>query len=244
MIERIKIIQYLQHDVEKNCNMINFIENNTINQYMKEGDSVLIKGKSDENWIYISSSSEIELKTLLSKCNQDEFFAVVEDWMVPFIMEGKKLDWKLSCVKLLYPDNREISTNQFSDSKQPVRLTENEAEYIYSNYQKYQQYVTVEYIKERIKNGIALGIYEGDKLVAWIMTHDDGAIGLLNVLEEYRKRGYGHRLTMEMIKALRENNKVPFVHIEEDNEKSMNLAIKTGFVKYGNVHWIKRNVQP
>lgn len=244
MEERTRIIQHLEKDMVKNCNIHNFIENNTIYQYITEGDSVLVKGRSDEDWIYISSSSQKELEKLLLNCNEDEYFAVVEDWMTPLIMEGNKLDWKLSCVKMYYPDNIEISSEDVSSQNQPVSLSIGEAEYIFSNYLKYQQYVTVDYIKERIEKGVALGIYEDDKLVAWIMTHDDGAIGLLNVLEEYRKKGYGYKLTMEIIKRLRKNNKIPFVHIEEDNDKSMNLALKTGFVKHSNVHWIKRIVMP
>lgn len=97
----------------------------------------------------------------------------------------------------------------------------------------------VEYIQERINNGIGLGIYQDEKLVAWALTHDDGAIGFLNVLEEYRRRGYGYDVTIAMIKKLLEQDEVPFVHIEENNEKSMNLALKTGFRKDRRIHWIK-----
>ncbi len=240
MIEKTKIIRHLEKDIIRNCNFINFIEDNTVYQYITEGNSVLVKGRSDENWLYISSTSQTELKKLMSQCNEDEYFAVVEDWMIPFIMEGKMLDWKLSCVKLYFPDNLKLPSNKGDCDNQTVSLVAEEAEYIYSNYYKYQQYVTAEYIRERIKKGVALGIYEDGKLAAWIMTHDDGAIGLLNVLEDYRKKGYGYKLTIEMIKRLRKNNKIPFVHIENDNEKSMNLALKVGFCKYGDVHWIKR----
>lgn len=39
----------------------------------------------------------------------------------------------------------------------------------------------------------------------------------------------------------RERNtwELPFVHIEEDNIQSMNLALKSGFKKYGRVFWVK-----
>lgn len=113
-----------------------------------------------------------------------------------------------------------------------------DATYIYNNYD-YQEFTSIEYISERIENGIGLGIYKDNKLVAWIITHDDGAIGFLNVLKEYRRKGYGMELTVAMIKKLRELGEVPFVHIEMDNKKSMNLALQIGFTKDRIVNWFE-----
>lgn len=229
------IIQFLQKDIIKNVNIINFIENNPIYYMKRYKDSIIVKGKSDENWIYISSSSSEELIELLKTCEEDEFFFVAEDWMIPFILNGKELDWKLSCMKLVFPEDIDIPK-----SKEYVRqLNVDEAEYIYNN-SKYKEYTDIEYIQRRIIEGPALGIYDGDVLAGWAMTHDDGAIGFLNILTEYRKRGYGYELTIAMIDKLREVRKIPFVHIEEDNDKSMSLALKTGFVKDRLIHWIKR----
>jgi len=94
-------------------------------------------------------------------------------------------------------------------------------------------------VEERIRNGVALGIRADGKLVAWSITHDDGSVGFMNVLEGYRRRGYATAVTAAMVKKLLERGELPFVHIEEDNYKSMNLALKTGFRKHGRVYWIK-----
>lgn len=229
------IIHFLKKNIIKNVNVINFIENNPIYYMERYKDSVMVKGKSDENWVYISSSSSRELKELLKKCEEDKSFFVTEDWMLPYIIENKEIIQKLSCMKLIFPED--IDTPK---SKEDIRqLEEDESEYIYNN-SKYKDYTDIEYIKNRITNGLALGIYDGEILVAWIMTHDDGAIGFLNVLPEYRKRGYGYELTINIIDRLRKMKKVSFVHIEEDNHKSMNLALKTGFIKDRLIHWIKR----
>lgn len=229
------ILNDLQNEIVKNVNMINFIENYTIDIIWSEGASILVRGKSDENWIYISSSSEHELQLLLEKCEGEEYFAGVEDWMLPYICEGKIVDWKLSCIKLFLPQEKVLHKTKYEVRE----LRVNDAEYIYNN-SKYKDYTTLDYIKERIKNGISLGIYEGKSLVAWIMTHDDGAIGFLNVLEEYRNKRYGYSLTVSIIERVRKIRKIPFVHIEENNRKSMNLATKVGFVRDRKVHWIKR----
>ena len=219
----------------RNINAINFMKDYLIEDVHIEGDSVLIKGRSDEAWCYISSESERELKVLLKNISKNDLhFAIIEDWMLPFVVKERKLEWQLSCVKLYFPDDELLPENKVS----VVDLCASEAQFIYKN-SKYQQFTSVDYILERIEKGIALGIYDKEKLVAWILTHDDGALGFLHVLPEYRGKGYAYEITVAGVKKLREQGKVSFVHIEEKNQASMNLCIKMGFVKDRLVHWLK-----
>lgn len=234
MFSKNDIIDFLRIDRIRNINIINFIENNSIHYIKRIGDSVIVKGRSDEDWVYISSPSEADLKLLLKECERDEFFVIIDDWMLPYIINNREIEWKLSCVKLVFPEDIKLLNFRYK-----IRdLIVDDAEYIFKN-SKYKDYTSIQYIIDRIERGIALGIYDEEKLTAWIMTHDDGAIGFLNVLPEYRKKGYGYDLTIAIIDRLRSIEKIPFVHIEEDNYKSMSLALKSGFVKYGNIHWIK-----
>lgn len=236
-----EVVNYLKKDKIKNCNMINFIENNIIHDITKEGKSVLVKGTSDEDWVYISSSSEDEMKKLLDKYSEEEYFVAMENWMLPCIIQGKEIEWKLSCIKLYFPEDSLISDMSRGSDNKIYKLTLDDSQYIYEN-SKYKEYTSLKYIQDRITNGIALGVRENNKLIAWLMTHDDGAIGFLNVLKDYRRKGYGYYLTMSIIKELRDKGKVAFIHIEENNIKSMKLALKTGFKEYGKIHWIKRKI--
>lgn len=93
-----------------------------------------------------------------------------------------------------------------------------------------------EYIQDRIQHGFSAGIYESGKLVAWILTQDDSAIGFLNVLEAYRRKGYAYELTVYLTDQLRKQGKIPFVHIEETNHKSIHLARKLGLKKDRRIH--------
>jgi predicted GNAT family acetyltransferase len=78
-----------------------------------------------------------------------------------------------------------------------------------------------------------------NKPVAWGITQDDGAIGFLHVLPEYRKSGYGRDITVDLINKVRNKGQIPFVHIEEKNEKSMRLAMSLGFTKNKMVNWLE-----
>lgn len=225
----------LEKDKTRNINIINFIKSYPVNTVAIVGDSVLIRGKSDEDWVYISSRSESELLQLREYLDDgDRCFAVLEDWMLPHIIRGREIRSRLSSIKLVFdPDN------PVPPARSPVTgLSESDAPYIYKN-SKYKEFIDIEYIKDRIRKGTGLGILENGRLVAWALTHDDGAIGFLNVLGDYRRMGYGFDVTAAMIKRLVEIGEIPFVHIEQENLASLRLAQKAGFREVGRIHWIK-----
>ncbi len=229
-----KVIDVLKKDIHSNINTINFINNQEITFHKLINKSSLIKGISDELWVYINATEEQDLKELLKSAIDDEYF-FGEEWVIPFIGEEKEFEWKLECEKLVLPKETFVPspiTNVFP-------LNVKDAEYI-QNIHTYADYTDVSYIEERIRNGVAFGIREDNKLAAWAMTHDDGAIGFLYVLPEYRKRGYAQDITDKMIVEIRRRGGIPFVHIEKDNIKSINLAKKVGFVSHSTVVWVKK----
>lgn len=229
-----EIIKLLKQDELKNINLINFIKHNKINEIHQVKNSVLVKGTSDREWVYISSDQPEELLVLLNKIDHnDKAFAAIEEWMLPYLSKNNYA-WLLSCIKMYYPNEVTIESPQAIIKP----LSKAVAKYIYMN-SDYSDYTTIEYIRDRIEKGIALGIYEHDQLVAWIMTHDDGAIGFLHVLEDFRNKGYAKDLTYHMIQRLREENQLPFVHIEFHNEKSLNLAKKVGFYEDRKLYWFE-----
>lgn len=235
LINKKEILDLLYKDKIHNLNMINFIKSYTVNLFLKAGDSVLIRGISDKPWIYISSKSETEYRELIGQLNEnDKYFAVAEDWMIPILTEKKKILWNLRCRRFILPKNI-----QPGPVHHIVRyLRPGDAKYIYEN-STYKKYTPLEYIIDRIKRGISLGLYDKGGMVAWILTQDDGAIGFLNVLPEFRRRGYGTDITNAVIKKVKEKGGIPFVHIEENNVNSINLAKKVGFVQDKNVNWLR-----
>ena len=63
----------LQTDPVRNSSIIGFIKNNPISIILSEGESFLVKGSSDREWIYISSKDKEELKQLLQKLKPNDF---------------------------------------------------------------------------------------------------------------------------------------------------------------------------
>lgn len=229
------VINHLLKDEITNMSIIGFISENPVTKILREGESVLIKGISDEEWIYIFSKNENELKILLEQLNdKDIFFASVEDWMIPFINEKKEFEWTLSTIRWYLPDDIEIPENTYKT----FPISTEHIGFIISQ-SNYKQFLTPRYLKDRIAKSISACIYDKDKIVAWGLTHDDGALGSLNVLDEYRGKKYGTEIVLSLIHQCRALGKIPFAQIEETNEKAVRLVTKLGFVKDRKVTWIK-----
>ena len=54
-------IDFLARDIEGNIAYINFLENNPITELLRCGSSLLFKGTSDWDWVYIKSENRDEL---------------------------------------------------------------------------------------------------------------------------------------------------------------------------------------
>ena len=230
----------LREDQGKNQNMINFVNGYPVIKSERAGEKgLLIQGISDEPWIYFSCKEPKTFRDLLGYCsNQDLYYANLEPWMKDILLEDRQVHWEMSCIMLVLLDRVVVAKNQLESGFRLDVLTEENVAFIFEN-SKYSEFTSPAYIKHRIQQGIGFGIYDGNELLAWVLTHDDGAIGFLNVLEKYRRRGFGQVLTTEIIEAVRGLGQVPFVCIEKDNHKSLSLAKKLGYVPSREIAWVK-----
>jgi 8-oxo-dGTP diphosphatase len=185
-------------------------------------------------WTYIVCNNENDLRGLLEKSADNIYFASVEDWMIPVITEKGKAEWILTTMRYYLPDHVEVQENK----KEVVPLTTDHIGFIISQ-SNYKQFLSPAYVEERIFKSISAAIMKKDKLVAWGLTHDDGALGSLHVLDEFRKRGYGKEILISLIHQNRKRDKISFAQIEEKNTKATNLVEQLGFVKDRRVSWIK-----
>lgn len=232
--DSIEILNFLNRDWIKNINIIGFAQKNEVVSIEKTGNAVLMRGRSDRLWTFISCYTTDELIQVINLLNDsDRNYAVLEDWMIPFIIKGKKCLWDFETIRLYLPKEVKL---ELSTYYKIASLENSDAEYIY-NHSHFKEYTSISYIKDCISCGITGGIYIDGKLACWAMTHDDKAIGFLHVLEEYRNRGLATGIMKYMAQKTREQGMIPFVHVEETNVKSMNLMLKSGFKKDKKIHW-------
>lgn len=85
------------------------------------------------------------------------------------------------------------------------------------------------HIRGRIREGMLGAEVEG-RLAGFIGLHQEGCIGLLEVLPEYRRRGVAEALETAMIRRQLEQGRWPYVHVTVGNTPSERLQEKVGMV--------------
>lgn len=94
-------------------------------------------------------------------------------------------------------------------------------------------------LKELIERGNIIIGYEDGEAVGFIGEHMEGSVGLLQVLQEHRRKGYGTALEIEMIRRTLEKGYIPFGQVVVGNTASLELQKKLGLTKSeGTIFWM------
>lgn len=104
-------------------------------------------------------------------------------------------------------------------------LGQEHAEFVNEHYD--DSFGGVEYIRRAIRRGM-LGAFVDGELVGFAGFHEEGSIGMLEVLPGYRRRGLGEVLERGAIDLALERGQYPFGQIIEGNEASLALQRKVG----------------
>lgn len=220
----------------------NYIRNYCILEMLKTSEnldidilneSIFIRLKNQENFVMLSASSCADGEVLLKRNlrTEDKAFYTIDEW--PSLTEGKKMKYHSDCVQLYLPE----SVTHKGDKEGIITLTEDMASYIHERYD-HKHVISLDYIRERINVGTAYGIMDNDVLAGWVMTHEEGTMGVLTVLPEFRRKGYAQKLNAALVKNLRAQGKPCLVHIIKGNIPSLTLSKKNGMVYSCDVHWI------
>jgi len=85
------------------------------------------------------------------------------------------------------------------------------------------------YVCERIDARVMLGAFRGDTLLGFVGRHQEGAIGMLEVLPEHRRQGVAEYLMTHLIDQIINEGRTPYDHIIVGNQASVALQLKLGF---------------
>ncbi|XP_075154019.1 uncharacterized protein LOC142227387 [Haematobia irritans] len=92
-------------------------------------------------------------------------------------------------------------------------------------------------VRHLIKFNKSIGLFEGDELVAWCLLVPLGSLGLLQVEESHKRKGYGKLVTKLMSKYLAENGVEVMAAVVFENVASRSMFKQLGFKIIDNVYW-------
>ena len=98
-----------------------------------------------------------------------------------------------------------------------------------------------DYVAERLAAGAMTGAFLDGVLAGFIGIHEEGSIGMLEVLPPYRRRGYGEVLLRAAVRLAMKQKKYPFGQIFDGNTASLALQRKMGMtVSEERLFWLTR----
>ncbi len=99
------------------------------------------------------------------------------------------------------------------------------APWVYEHYS--HPFGGVEYMEGVLRRGM-LGAYVDGALAGFVGFHDEGSIGMLEVLPQFRRRGVGKALLHGAVRLALERGMLPFGQVFYGNDASLSLQKRAG----------------
>lgn len=230
-------IEILRRKGNRYLSMMNFLQFNRVESLVGDDEVVIGKIWSDDekSWTLIAADTVDELEQTRAYWMEDQRYAVLEEWMYPVITQDQKLLWDELCYTYYVPEELDFVVE--------ADLPTIPEEYIplLDKHWTYEGDWTRRFIANCLKRGLSsLKLVEGQP-AGWAAMQDDGAMGFMFVLPEYRGHGYAKEITVDLIKKMRAAGRVPFVHIVHTNEASLSLVRSMGFELLKKIYWLEKS---
>ncbi len=119
-------------------------------------------------------------------------------------------------------------------------LTHEHLEFVIQTYRMAKFYSNPEEsFTEALDRGM-IGAFVDGQIAGFIGRHTEGAMGMLEVLPNFRRRGLGKALEQKLINDYLSEGKIPYCHILETNAASLALERDLGFLisEESSVYWM------
>lgn len=158
------------------------------------------------------------------------------------------LGMPLDAAKLLNVDSEPCKTFAYMEKLPPVlggvavkRLAHTLSSFVAEKYESHGYKMTESEAEEIIRDKGVFGAFINSSLAGFIGRHSDGSMGMLNVFDDYKRRGIGEELEKFMINYVMSYGRIPFCDVYTDNAPSLALQRKLGMTEgHGHTFWIDK----
>ncbi len=249
-----RVIAYLKTDEIINLNMLGILENEQdCIVYTHEDDKGIIDGcviiQDWRHFVYTRSDAVLSafMETLFKKGSFG--FAGVHRPLTEKILSRGREIWRNPCDLYYMPPAAiksfasEIERQEECGACHPIMTAIGPLDPVHAalvdSFYSFRDDESLEEIRKNITQRPSSAVFIDGEPAAWVMIHEDGSMGILFCREEYRGRGYGRDITLDLARKVIAQGKTPFVQILESNGMSPGLALKCGFVKYDKCDWFR-----
>lgn len=212
-------IRYLLTDAISHIDMLEPLRREAADILYAGQDGVIIYERKSQACMISMQDSE-KYKSVVDFAQYD-LFAVHQRNIAEWIQQKGKYSHCFEVYQAVYGEKEPIA-----DCFDSIRvLSHDYTDQVCRNYETMDDR---KYIEDLIGKKRMWGIFDNGTLAGFIGEHSEGSIGLLEVLPEYRRKGYGYKLEAFLINRFLQLGETPFCQVKTDNAKSLALQRKIG----------------
>lgn len=226
-------LKYLNKDPLLNADIIDSIIHHQADVIYADSLGVMVFNNNSDAY-GISADIETDIDGMLNLCKADaDCFVTHQDFYFNKIEERFGLKQKVECYQAVYTKKIPI---QHSYDFEIRELTLDYIDFVVKNYSRSAD---ADYITERINSKCMYGAFLGADIMGFIGVHDEGAMGMLEVMAEHKRKGVGYALEAYLINEKLKQGHIPYAHIIISNTASYSLQKKLGLeFADGIVSWV------
>lgn len=232
------MLEYLQKDPVSHIDMLEPLRRGTAEILYDGEDGVMILETRSQ--IYMISMEQEETCFQILKHYPPAVYAVHQKNIASALQEQYHFPEFHPCYQYCYPyeilHGEQLAKAGITEKEiSQVRLLDERYLEIVIRY--YDAMDDPAYIRELMERGQLWGIFEKEDLAGFIGEHLEGSMGLLEVLPEYRRKGYGTVLEAFLIRRMLSQERTPFCQVFEGNVVSEKLQQKLGLERSKQMTW-------
>lgn len=204
-----------------------------ISESLKHKESHIIT-QSDQGVLILNEDSKLYQMVAWDEAHACELIDKIADGFSlclygPFGVEYARQKYKreatLRCTTMVYQSRKRLSSNH---RIQPLALED--IDFVLKHYSNSS--VSKEYLEDRIRKQFMFGASIDTRCAGFIGLHEEGSLGMLEVIAEFRRKGVGNSLVAFMVNHCLDRERIPYAQIVTGNQSSIIFHEKMGFTHY------------
>lgn len=201
-------------------------------EVIKRGTAEVLAQKEDGLLLYESVSkaymmtakSEETAKAFIPLLKKPELLAVHEEFYIEELQRRFGVKKQMTCYQAAYQKGVPLPMPKTRLKIRPLAM-----EHCDVVREAYSHSIGENYIAGRIQAGELYGGFHEGQLVGFGGYHEEGSIGMLEVLPKFKGNGFGAALVVYLVNETLAKGRIPFSQMTVDNHISIRLHQKLGF---------------
>lgn len=214
---------YLSADPLLHMDMLESIRNGTARLLAVSERGVLLFNTACEA-VMMSAQDETEAERMLTLIPSAPMFVAHQNFYISRVRSRFPFQESMTCVQAAYTQKHPLPEAPCGAEIRPL-----DERFLPFLEEHYAHASDEGYLLGRLRAGVMFGAFLRDRPAGFIGLHEEGSMGMLEVLPEFRRMGIAQALETFLANRLLSEGKMPFAQIVEGNSASLQLHKKLRF---------------